>query len=774
MKSGRILKKDDRLVLATPKLKLNFYDNMYLVPEYLKDNKWITLCIDKNTSYAKPAHYAVIEGKEVSKFKIQKELAEETEIQDYLGSGVRFSIKGIDKESFEVPVSVELLIEVFDEFPSSAIIRSIFRVEGNKEYSFDRLYANNLVVDSRLLAGKKPYEFFGFFGSGEMREHLVQEITEDFRKDSYMGIYDTHDGGGARPDYRWGTQPGYGGGLPLSYIWQKNLGIGICNIETKYKICYLPVKVEKDGIVTMGLNYKTKEKISKKTQFISMKTAITLQEGDYYNGIESYSKMMKRQGLHFPEGTNESYEPSWCTWGFNSTYTKEEILALLPSLREIGIKWITLDDRWYGNIGDWDLRADMFPGGEEDFKQFIETLHKEGFKVQLWTMPGMIDGITDMKEFLKDYPNANVEASKHPYHTVSKLVEKNPDWFITSPNGKREITKRGYYFTCSCHNGAKKHFHELVTKFFADWKIDGLKQDSVYISPACYNEKHHHMYPEEAIERFDEIARTIYETATAINPDAVIESSPPGTPVTFSVLQWQNQGMVPDPWTSWICRSYSKFLKALIGPKAAIYADHVEILDNGDDFASQIGIGSVPGTRYNIEGIDKTAKKEVQGWMAFKEDPLTREKIDCWKKWITIYRDKMLSKGEYLNLYDLIYDKPEAHVVCKDGKMYYAFYATEPDGLVEPWGGIEEYIKFDGKFGSKQMALVKKHYEEMKAPLMRKFKGKVELRGLDKNKTYSVYDYANNVKFSDITGTHPFIDADFTNFLLLEVVEKGL
>jgi len=272
--------------------------------------------------------------------------------------------------------------------------------------------------------------------------------------------------------------------------------------------------------------------------------------------------------------------------------------------------------------------------------------------VQLWTMPGMIDGITDMKEFLKDYPNANVEASKHPYHTVSELVEKNPDWFITSPNGKREITKRGYYFICSCENGALKHYHNLVTKFFKDWKIDGLKQDSVYISPACYNEKHHHMYPEEAIEKFDEIARTIYETATSINPDAVIESSPPGTPVTFSVLQWQNQGMVPDPWTSWICRGYHKLLKAMIGPRAAIYGDHVEILDNGDDFASQIGIGSVPGTRYNIEGIDKTARKEVQGWLAFKDVPLTREKLEFWKKWITIYRKKMLSKGEYLNLYD--------------------------------------------------------------------------------------------------------------------------
>jgi len=41
----------------------------------------------------------------------------------------------------------------------------------------------------------------------------------------------------------------------------------------------------------------------------------------------------------------------------------------------------------------------------------------------------------------------------------------------------------------------------------------------------------------------------------------------------------------------------------------------------------------------------------------------------------------MLSKGQYLGeLYDIGFDKPEAHAVSADGKMHYAFYAKNWSG----------------------------------------------------------------------------------------------
>jgi len=530
--------------------------------------------------------------------------------------------------------------------------------------------------------------------------------------------------------------------------------------------------VEDGKVVSMNLNYTTREKISNGSYYTSLKTAIILQEGDYFNCLSIFSKMIQSQGLHFPEGTNASYEPSWCSWGYSRDFTQKDILELLPSMKEIGIKWITIDDRWFDNVGDWVPREDMYPGGEEGFKKFIEMLHKEGFKVQLWTVPGMFDGISDVKAFVADYPDASVEAAKHPYHKVSKFALENPDAFITRPDGKKEITKRGYFFGCSMDNRVLKHFHELTKKMFLEWKIDGFKQDAIYICPNCYNEKHNHPYPEDAPEKFDQMMRVIYETAVSINPDAVIQTCPCGTMSVYTILQWQNQATTCDPWTSWITRSFTKAMKAVIGPRAAIYGDHVEIIDNARDFASQVGVGAIPGTRYNLKGEDKTAQHEKQGALAFKNDPVTPEKVAYWKKWISIYREKMLSKGEYTNLYDVIYDKPETHVIKQNGKIYYSFYGSEPDGIIEPWGGMEQYVEFDGKKDTPEMKFVGKHYPKMMKQFDPEFKGKVELRGLEKNKTYKVFDYANNVKYPDIKGSKPFMNIEFKGSLLLEVTEK--
>src|SRR5699024_11201906 len=46
-------------------------------------------------------------------------------------------------------------------------------------------------------------------------------------------------------------------------------------------------------------------------------------------------------------------------------------------------------------------------------------------------------------------------------------------------------------------------------------------------------------------------------------------------------------------------------------------------------------------------------------------------------------QEHMLPKGEYRGaLYDIGFDRPEAHAIAKDGSMYYTFYADDFDGRV--------------------------------------------------------------------------------------------
>jgi alpha-galactosidase len=114
----------------------------------------------------------------------------------------------------------------------------------------------------------------------------------------------------------------------------------------------------------------------------------------------------------------------------------------------------------------------------------------------------------------------------------------------------------------------------------------------------------------------------------------------------------------------------------LLGPDSAVYGDHVELSamtkigkdwkEHGDDFASTIGAGGVVGTKFVWP--DPGPK--------FKDVNLTVAKEERWKKWIGLYNEKMLSKGEFRDLYVTGYDTPEAYAIAKDGKMYYAFFTS--------------------------------------------------------------------------------------------------
>jgi len=184
--------------------------------------------------------------------------------------------------------------------------------------------------------------------------------------------------------------------------------------------------------------------------------------------------------------------------------------------------------------------------------------------------------------------------------------------------------------------------------------------------------------------------------------------------------------------------------KALLGSKAAVYGDHVEltkIIDPntpkaqqlGIDFASTLGTGGVPGTKFTLE--DYHAQ--------FPYIALTPEKEAYWKKWISLYNDNMLSQGEFKNLYTFGYDVPEAYAIEKDGKMFYAFYNTADSPSLR---------------GSTNP--------------QRRWQGKVELRGL-KNGSFKVVDYVNNKEIGTVQGPKAVIDVKFEDSLLLEVIPIG-
>jgi alpha-galactosidase len=177
-----------------------------------------------------------------------------------------------------------------------------------------------------------------------------------------------------------------------------------------------------------------------------------------------------------------------------------------------------------------------------------------------------------------------------------------------------------------------------------------------------------------------------------------------------------NMSVASDPEGSFQVRSKAKTLKALMGNNVPFFGDHVELSDGGNDFTSTIGTGGVVGTQFVLPSlVQKRSKSD-----------LTAEREKEFEKWLGIYRDKMLSRGQYLGqLYDIGFDTPETHVIRKDRTMYYAFFA-------------------------------------------RHWQGPVELRGLE-DRNYSVVDYVTGKSLGTVPGRSAHLPVAFDGSLLVEV-----
>jgi alpha-galactosidase len=356
----------------------------------------------------------------------------------------------------------------------------------------------------------------------------------------------------------------------------------------------------------------------------------------------------------------------------------------------------------------------------------VNDFHAQGIKVQLWWLP------------------LAVEDGQHGYggrkFVVSNVVKEHPDWLVLDKSGKPARMARNLATLCPALPEVQAYYKQLTERFIRDWGFDGHKLDNIYSVPPCYNPKHHHKSPNDSVYAMGDVYKVIFETTRALKPDSVTQSCPCGTPPSLAWLRYMDQAVTADPVGSVQVRRRIKMYKALLGPRAAVYGDHVELTrltgantdneqDIGTDFAATLGTGGVLGTKFTWPDYGPK----------FKNVNLDARKEAHWKKWIALYNEKMLSKGNFRNLYVYGYDLPEAYAIEKDGSMYYAFYAAEKPAKA-----------------AKQ------------TPDAGTWSGEIELRGLGP-KTYKVVDYVNNKDYGTVTGPSAKLKVGIRDSLLLDV-----
>lgn len=173
---------------------------------------------------------------------------------------------------------------------------------------------------------------------------------------------------------------------------------------------------------------------------------------------------------------------------------------------------------------------------------------------------------------------------------------------------------------------------------------------------------------------------------------------PCGGVATIWLAPYVTQYTVSDP-DNMALRTHevrAKAYKALIDPRAPVNGDHIE------------GCGIDPQLSYMfplVHGIG--AVYQTYWWdTEWGGDDRGAGNLSLYKKWFAVHTQQKLSRGEYRgDLYDLANDKPGTHAIAKGRDMFYLF-APKAE---------------------------------------RSFTGTVQLRGLEKDVSYEIIDYANDV-----------------------------
>jgi alpha-galactosidase len=448
----------------------------------------------------------------------------------------------------------------------------------------------------------------------------------------------------------------YGGGIPMANIWRRDAGLAVGHLEPLPRLLDLPVRKTAKGasIAVEGLQ---PAKLEVGQSLSTDRTFLVAHTGDHFAPLTQYRRFLEQEGVVAPKAPQSAFAPVWCAWGYEREFTVEQIVATLPKVRELGFEWAVLDDGWQNNEGDWYLDKRKFPRGDDDMRAFVKAIRAQGLRPRLWIAPLAADPGSDV---LHDHADMLLLDQWQSFQKVS--------WW-------NSLTQ------CPAYQPTVDYYVALTKKIIGDWGFEGLKLDGQHLNSVapCYNKAHNHRSPNESVEKLGDFWLAIHEAAREANPEAVVELCPCGTVFNFHNLPATDQYPSSDPLSSWQVRSKGKTFKAISGHGSSFAGDHVELSDNRDDFASSVGIGAVISTKFTWpKDTDKPVESLPPGGYL-----LTPEKEKLWRKWVTIYKQHLLPKGEYLGgLYDIGFDKPEAHAISKDGALYYAFYAEKWDGKI--------------------------------------------------------------------------------------------
>jgi len=674
--------------MITKKMKITFDDQTHVKYDWLGIGG--ASIIENN--YAVQAGI-IVNGNTVTDFKLQKDKSFQETIKDSeFGESLKGTITGIYRDE-NVIIEREIQVLLPFQFPDVVLIKTMYTNKGDKKVHVEKVFSQRILLNRQLAEpDEKPYNFASFQG-GIYRwgsDYSLQWLEPGYYQRNFMGYHAVDSG---KLIYQ------VGGGMPIIDVWGKTMGVAIAHLQKKPAWLALPVKVGEDRRVEMAITEEPDENIGQQEwlepeeSYETVLTAVIFHHFDFHDPLRIYSNLLRARDIAIKEISSPSdYDPYWMSWGFGRNFTQEKILNVLSSLRSMGITRANLDAGWYDNYGDWNPKTTpgKFPGGERDMINFVDQVKKAGFKTAIWWFPMAVD------------PD-------------SKLAKERSDLLVQAMDGSFTKEEEQNYQLCPAYEPALQRIDELIEKFVGKWGFDGFYVDKIGMSavPPCYNKIHKHKYPLESFEAVPELFKRIEKTLHKYVDEPFIDVCICATPHSPYNMPYYGIASASDPINPQQMRRRIKVEKAIHGPRFAV----------GDSY-------QLPADEWGGTGVQESFESAVGigAKMTAQYADLDSVEIKIWQRWFQMYKKLGLSSGDYVNYYDIAFDKPEIHIVRKGNDLYYGMFAD--------------------------------YWPRSKT---------IELRGLDQDKSYEVFDYAHDRNLGIIKGSKPLLNIGFKESLLIRV-----
>ena len=263
------------------------------------------------------------------------------------------------------------------------------------------------------------------------RDDWILPVEESFYQKNYLGMNNTD----------------YGGGIPMVTLWRRDANLSVGLVEPNLKLVSMPVKkVRYEDYTTMSLlhEFEYPEEMAQGDTLQTWNQFISVGKGDFFAPLSQFSKYMEAYAGYVPQASEpEAFEAVWCAWGYERTFTVNEVLGTLPKVKELGFKWVDVDDGFQIAEGDWETNSRF--NGTKDMRRITDAIHSYGLKAKLWWAPLAADPDT-------------------------RAVHNHPEMVLMDYQGAPEyITWWDSWYLSPVNDATRKYTVDLVDRFIDEW-----------------------------------------------------------------------------------------------------------------------------------------------------------------------------------------------------------------------------------------------------------------------------------------------------------------